>query len=96
MAREAGALVTTIEIAKISHPVTDGYEDKVSIFYQNGPKIVPSVKDTALAFYQDGRAAIIFSKYGRGRVVLFSSHPEKLPETWNLLVNAINYVRLML
>lgn len=93
MVREAGVFVTTIEITRISHPITDGYEGKVSIFYQNGPKIIPSLEDTVLAFYPDDRAAIIVSKYGRGRVVLFSPHPETLPETWNLLVNAINYVK---
>ena len=92
MVRESGIYVTTIKIAEISHPVIDGYDGRVSIFYQNGPKIVPDLEDIALAFYPDNRAAIIVSKCGRGRVVLFSPHPETLPETWNLLVNAIRYV----
>ncbi len=91
--RGSGTFITTVEIVGMSHPVTDGYKGRLAVFYQNGPRIGPSSEDTPLAFYRDGSAAIIVSRCGGGKVVLFSPHPEKLPDTWGLLENAINYVK---
>jgi len=74
--REAGMGVRAIESVKSGHPVGEGYERKVRIWYQNGPMIEAGEGVETLAVYERGSAAVVCSTYGKGKVVIFSPHPE--------------------
>ena len=39
-----------------------------------------------------GKSAVVESKYGKGRVILFSPHPELTPGMEKLLINAVHYI----
>lgn len=100
--REAGRGIKTIEIAKPDHPVVKGYQGEVRIWYQNGPMIEAGEGVETLAVYEGGSAAVVCSVYGKGRVILFSPHPEGSLEggvdpqrigTLKLLENAISFAK---
>ncbi|HIC94207.1 MAG TPA: MBL fold metallo-hydrolase, partial [Anaerolineae bacterium] len=74
--RRAGTGIRTISIVKPEHPVVRGYAGKVSIWYQNGPIMKAGQGVETLAVYDGGGDAIVCTTYGRGRVVIFSPHPE--------------------
>ena len=75
--RISGVGIRTIEIVDNSHPITSGYSGEVPVYYQNGPFIVPGEGVKVLAKYKTGRdAAIVVAEYGKGKVILFSPHPE--------------------
>ena len=80
-----------IEVRKPDHPVMRGYSGKVRIHYQNGPHIRPAEGEESLATYADGSTAILSAKFGKGRVILFSPHPERSRSTWRMLLNALLY-----
>lgn len=69
--------IRSIEI-KNEHFIIKGYSNRISIYYQNGPLMMPKNSDiSVLATYDEEKfAAIVVSKYGKGDVVLFSPHPE--------------------
>lgn len=85
------------------HPVTKGYESQeLPMFRLNGPMMIPGKSVEVLAKYvgDNDFAAIVTSKYGEGRVVLFGVHPEGSIEhkvdpeelgTTDMLKNAIEF-----
>lgn len=101
--REAGSGIRTIEITKTDHPIVQGYQGEIEIWYQNGPMIEAGKDVEILAIYEKGSAAIVCSTYGGGRVVIFSPHPEGSLEagidpgklgTLRLLQNAISFAQI--
>lgn len=100
--REAGMGIRTIEVVRPDHPVARGYEGKVEIWYQNGPMIEAGEEVETLAVYERGSAAVVCSAYGKGRVIIFSPHPEGSLDgevdpqrigTLKLLENAISFAK---
>ena len=96
--RSAGTGVRAIFVTQPDHPIVEGCERELQIWYQNGPLIEAGEGVETLAVYEDGSAAIVCSTYGKGRVVIFSPHPEGSLEggvdaeehgTLRLLENAI-------
>lgn len=96
--------IREIEISDNSHPITSGYSGQLPIYYQNGPfillgkgvKVLAKFKTRGFRTY----AAIVTARYGKGKVILFSPHPEGSsqggikPEeigSLNLLKNAISF-----
>jgi len=74
--RGAGLEVRTIFVTQPDHPIVEGCGRELQIWYQNGPLIEAGEGVETVAVYEDGSAAIVCSTYGRGRVVIFSPHPE--------------------
>jgi glutamine amidotransferase-like uncharacterized protein len=98
--REAGIGLKEIEILNENHPLAKGYRGKIKIWYQNGPFMKAGTKVEVIAKYNEDFAAIVASNYGKGKVILFSPHPEGSLEnkidpeeigTLNLLKNAIDW-----
>ncbi len=58
------------------HPITENLEKDVVIYYQNGPEILIKGEVKEAATYENGSLAIVTASFGKGRVVLFSPHPE--------------------
>jgi len=81
------------------HRLTQGSPRELNIWYRNGPIIIPKKRVTVVANYENNLGAIAFSKFGKGKVILISPHPEgefkkahpKKLKTLNLLKNAIYY-----
>lgn len=79
-----GGVVATIRLINDSHPVTYGIDPLVScMFAYGGPVIVKVGKNSeVIGIYQESSLLLknsptwITSKFGKGRVVIFSSHPE--------------------
>ncbi|MBS3763809.1 MAG: MBL fold metallo-hydrolase [Planctomycetes bacterium] len=99
--RRSGKSMKTIEIVDTRHPVTAGCPHRQKIYYQNGPLIEPGKNVKMLARYEDGGGAIVCGNRGKGRIVIFSPHPEGSLEkkvnpaetgTLKLLENAVEYV----
>ncbi|MFP4027901.1 MAG: MBL fold metallo-hydrolase [Candidatus Brocadiia bacterium] len=99
--RRSGKTMKTIEIVDGRHPVTAGCPRRQKIYYQNGPLIEPGKDVRMLARYEDGGGAIVCGNRGKGRIVIFSPHPEGSLEkkvnpaetgTLKLLENAVEYV----
>jgi len=74
--RRAGEGIKTIAATKSDHPVLAGCKETMQIWYENGPAMEPGEGVETLATYADGSAAVVCSTYGKGRVILFSPHPE--------------------
>ena len=85
-----------------THLIAKGYSQELDVWYHNGPAIVPRKGIKVVALYENNLAAIVSSKYGKGKVILFGTHPEgcrkkdlhptpKELGTLNLLKNAIDY-----
>ena len=91
MARMSGTRVETVSIVDEGHPVVEGFRGEVGMHYQNGPHMVPSEQDHPIALFRDGTAAIMECRGHRGKVILFSTHPEMKPETTPMLRNAVKY-----
>jgi glutamine amidotransferase-like uncharacterized protein len=98
--RRAGRGIRTIAVAKPKHPVMQGYEGEVDIWYKNGPMIKVGEGVETLAVYRKESAAIVCATYSQGRVVIFSPHPEGSLEgkvdpeeagTLKLVENAITF-----
>jgi glutamine amidotransferase-like uncharacterized protein len=98
--REAGIGLREIEISNENHPLVKGYQSKIKIWYQNGPLMRSQGKVEIIAKYDENFAAILASNYGKGKVILFSPHPEGSLEnkidpekigTLNLLKKAIDW-----
>lgn len=68
----------TVTITREAHPIIRGHEGEVvDIAYSGGAILVnPGEQVIPLAFFEDGRLAIIQTTFGQGRVVLCSPHPE--------------------
>jgi len=88
------------EIKFKKHFLTKGLPPNLKIWYRNGPTILPGKNVKAIAVYENNLAAIVFSRFRKGKVVLFSPHPEgdfqrkinpKEIGTLHLLKNAINF-----
>lgn len=90
--RVSGEFIVELIVVRPTHPVMRGYSGSVRMSYQNGPEIVVSNPDIALAVFLNGRAAIIASSLGDGKVVLFSSHPERSRSNWKMIENALDYL----
>jgi glutamine amidotransferase-like uncharacterized protein len=58
------------------HPLVRGYSQELEIWYHNGPGFIPGKEIEVAAVYENGLAAIVSSKYGKGKVILFGPHPE--------------------
>ncbi len=96
--REAGIGLREIEIVGESE-IAKGYsKGKIKIWYQNGPYIRSGKGVKVVARYKKDFAAIVWANFGKGKVILFSPHPEGNLEneidpekigTLNLLKNAI-------
>jgi len=87
-----------IRIVDNSHPVTYGLDPIIINLYYHGPKFLYIGKNSqAIALFQnssktlDGTPSWVSSKFGEGRTVLFSPHPEmyavdlemrNTPPTW--------------
>jgi len=91
MIRMRGTYVETIFVVDERHPVVRGFRGEVRMHYQNGPHMVPSGGDHPIALFRDDTAAIMECRGMRRRVILFSTHPEMLPETTPMLRNAVEY-----
>jgi glutamine amidotransferase-like uncharacterized protein len=86
-----GEKMVEIEIVNPLHPVAKGYKDKILMWYQNGPEMVLKQNEEAIGIFQSGRASILSTNLEEGKIVLFSTHPEKTKETWRMLKNAIEF-----
>ncbi len=83
------------------HPITEGLDKELKIYYQNGPDIVPGKDVQEIARYENGSCAAVSGHFGKGKVVIFSPHPEASisqgvkpePETLRLLKNSIDFCR---
>ncbi|MEA1964214.1 MAG: BPL-N domain-containing protein [Candidatus Aerophobetes bacterium] len=81
------------------HPITEGLKREVAIRYQNGPEILIKGEAKEAARYKDGSLAIATASSGKGKVVIFSPHPEgsitqgikPKPATLKLLKNSIEF-----
>ena len=81
------------------HYLTKNSHKELTIWYYNGPVIIPGKGVTVVATYENDLGAIAYSKFGEGKVILISPHPEgdfkranpKQLKTLNLLKNAIDY-----
>ncbi|NOZ19758.1 MAG: hypothetical protein GXP25_01580 [Planctomycetes bacterium] len=80
------------------HPVTEGYDTSRAILFPHasGPLFVPEDKsEIPVAIFQVGNPPLptfvhtIAKQYGKGRVLVFSGHPESASRTYRLLRNAI-------
>ena len=100
--RRRGMGLVKITITNMSHPLVEGCPKKISIWYQNGPYMKPSKGVEVIARYDEEHAAIVYSTYGDGVVVVFSPHPEGSPRrgvdpiklgTAKLLKNALTLTR---
>lgn len=92
MKRGRGLRQEIIRITNPDHPIFRGEKrDVLTTHYQNGPLMTPGDNEQSLAVYEMGPTAILSARYGRGNVVLFSPHPEKKPDTTQLLLNAIDF-----
>jgi glutamine amidotransferase-like uncharacterized protein len=98
--RRAGRGLRTITVAQPEHPVVNGYEGGVDIWYQNGPMMKAGEGVETLAVYEEGGAAIVCATYGEGKVIIFSPHPEgsleggvdpEVAGTLKLLENAVTF-----
>lgn len=98
--RESGMRIRNIEIRNSHHPIANGCPRKMNIWYQNGPMIIPGNNVDVIAVYENNMAAIVASSYGRGKVIIFSPHPEGSIEgkvdpeklgTLQLLKNALSF-----
>ena len=78
------------ELRKIycrEHEITKGYKE-IEDFCETPPLIKAGENVEILAKY-NGHAALVYSDYKEGKVILFSFHPEKLNTTLSFLKNAI-------
>ncbi len=98
--RRSGMGLVNVKIVGLGDPVVKGYSGVVTMWYQNGPYIIAGEGVDVSAVYEGGCAAIVHSTYGRGKVVIFSTHPEGSLEggadpeklgTIKLLENAIRF-----
>jgi glutamine amidotransferase-like uncharacterized protein len=89
--RVSGEYDVELRIVQPGHLVMKGYEGLVKMSYQNGPEMIVAGADSPLAVFPNGKAAIIASSFGIGRVVLFSPHPERSRSNWAMIENALNY-----
>lgn len=84
-----------------THQITRGLKGGLKIYRQNGPEIVlpEGSKMNKVATYQNGKGAIVAGPYGKGKVVIFSPHPEGMkfrgikpsPHSLQLFKNAIQF-----
>lgn len=74
--RESGIRIRNIEITNPQHPIAHDCPRKMNIWYQNGPMIIPGNNVEVIAVYENNMAAIVASSYDKGKVVIFSPHPE--------------------
>ncbi|MFX0067774.1 MAG: BPL-N domain-containing protein [Promethearchaeota archaeon] len=90
--------IRRIKVVKPEHPLVSGYRGSIDIYYQNGPLMKAGRGVEVLAVYETGEGAILFSGFGKGKVILFGPHPEGSLHynvspikigTLNLLKNAI-------
>ena len=72
--RQSGQGMRTIYLAQ--HPATRGLPQQITIYYQNGPEILPQEGVAKIASYRNGRLAVAIGSFGEGKVVIFSPHPE--------------------
>jgi len=98
--RETDMRIRSIEIVNPNHPIAKGCPSKINIWYQNGPMISPGNNVDVIAIYENNVAAIVVSTHGKGKVIIFSPHPEGSIEgkvdpeklgTLKLLRNAIDF-----
>jgi hypothetical protein len=75
--------IVQLQITNNSHPVTYGLDSIIFSKFITGPKIVRMGKNVqVIALYHethpalDGKPGWVSSKFGDGRVMLFTSHPE--------------------
>lgn len=74
--RKQGVGIRNIFITQPNHTITSGYKGEIRIWYQNGPMMKAEENTEVLANYGEGYAAIVWAKFGSGKVVIFSPHPE--------------------
>lgn len=81
------------------HPIAKNLEKELEIYYQNGPEILAEGKVKEVARYENKTLAVVTSFFGKGKVVIFSPHPEGSitqgvkpnPGTLGLLKNSIEF-----
>jgi len=91
--------IGTRKIYLKEHPITKGLKGELIIRYQNGPEILIKGEAKEVARYENGSSAIVTASYGKGKVVIFSPHPEgsitqgikPKPATLKLLKNSIEF-----
>ncbi|MFX1486908.1 MAG: BPL-N domain-containing protein [Promethearchaeota archaeon] len=74
--RAKGRGIRKIKIVKPEHPIVSGYYGSIRIYYQNGPLMKAGPGVEVLAVYETAEGAILLSNFGKGKVILFSPHPE--------------------
>jgi len=74
--RKSRKAIVTIHVTAPEHPLVKGCNEDLRIWYQNGPLMKPGKGVETIAVYPDGSAAVVCATYGKGRVILFSPHPE--------------------
>ncbi|MBS7656138.1 hypothetical protein KEJ50_06555 [Candidatus Bathyarchaeota archaeon] len=89
--RRYGEGVVNIAISNPKHPIAEGFQEKIEMFYQNGPEIISKHNEEVIGKFQSGKAAILATNLEDGKIVLFSPHPEKLKTTWKMLKNAVEF-----
>ena len=89
MVRKSGIFNCEIKVCDLIHPIFKGLtEPSLTVYYQNGPHILPHKTEQSLALYEDNSTSIIATK----NALLFSWHPEKLSHTIPILLNSIEYL----
>jgi glutamine amidotransferase-like uncharacterized protein len=89
--RRYGEGIIKIAVSNPKHPIAEGFQGEIEMFYQNGPEMIPKQNEEIIGEFQNGKAAILTTNLENGKIVLFSPHPEKLKATWKMLKNAVKF-----
>ncbi|KUK32849.1 MAG: Uncharacterized protein XD64_1325 [Thermotoga sp. 47_83] len=92
-----------VKVSLKDHPISWGLKETITMWYENGPifsegdyEIIGTfddeINEIGSPVVMKGSPAIIASEYGKGKVILFSPHPEFSRRTVHkLLLNAVDY-----
>ncbi len=89
LVRHSGLFRCQVTIQDLSHPIFEGLTtNHLEVHYQNGPHIYPNANERSLALYSDQTTSVLET----ARALLFSWHPEKLPNTIPILLRSLEYL----
>ncbi|MHA1264290.1 MAG: BPL-N domain-containing protein [Candidatus Helarchaeota archaeon] len=92
MIRKSGIFQCKITLLDRTHPIFKNVlSTSLLVYYQNGPHILSHPSEKSLALYDDNTSSVI-EKTHEFPVILFSWHPEKLPHTYSILLQSIDYL----
>jgi glutamine amidotransferase PdxT len=74
--RRAGQGERTVNLTSPHQPLAEDCPEAVRLWWENGPAVGASENVQVVGRYEDGTAAIVCGRYGKGKVVLSGPHPE--------------------